>query len=179
MNGFDVHALGWIVTVDTFAEVLRVAFRGRCKTSPAALAALGERWRAVLSSIRSDRSSRLYLSLIVPLAMPLSKDSQTAVVEFVDRLEACYPDRYSEQVLRSRCLSGCAKFVTSAATAAILATFASSAVPMVGDVALVLFVIAGWNLVMTNQLWRTHRLMKTINRTTASAQLADGRVSRP
>jgi hypothetical protein len=162
MNGFDVRALGWVVTQDTCAEMLRVAFGGRRRASPAMLIALGDRWRAVQSSVRADRSWRLGVSMIAPFAAPLSKDSESALVEFVDRLEACYPDLYSEQVLRTRCLNAGARFITSATSATILANFASSTIPIFGDAALVLLVIAGMSLLMTIRLWRTRRLLKRI-----------------
>jgi hypothetical protein len=128
------------------------------------LMALGECWRAVQSSVRADRSGRLDVSTIMPLATPLSKDSEAALIEFFDRLEACYPDRYGEEVLRSRYLNACARFITSAASAAILANLTSSTIPIFGDAALVLLVIAGLSLVMTIWLWRTRRLVKRIRR---------------
>jgi hypothetical protein len=162
MNGFDVRALGWVVTRDTCAELLREAFGGRARTSPEQLAALAERWRTVQSSIRADRSSRLYLSVMVPLISPLSKDSEMAVVEFVHRLNACYPGVYGEPALRNRWRSACARFVTSATFVAILAALVPPSVPIVGGAALVLLAMAGWSLVTTIQLWRSHRLVEHI-----------------
>jgi hypothetical protein len=162
MNGFDVRALGWVVTRDTCAEVLRAAFGGRARASPEQLAALAERWRAVQSSIRADRSSRLYLSVMVPLTTPLSKNSEMAVVAFVDQLIASCPGLYGERTLRSRWQSACARFITSATFVALLAVLAPTFVPIVRDAALVLLVMAGWSLVTTIQLWRSHRLVDQI-----------------
>jgi len=157
-----VRALGWVMTRDTCAEVLRAAFGGRARTSSEQLAALAERWRTVQSSIRADRSSRLYLSVMLPLTTPLSKDSEMAVVEFADRLIACYPGLYGEPALRGRWQSACATLITSATFVAILAVLVPHSVPLVGDAELVLLVMAGWSLVTTIQLWRSHRLVKRI-----------------
>jgi hypothetical protein len=162
MNGFDVRALGWVVTRDACAEMLRVAFGGWRRAPQAVLVTLGTRWRAVLSSIRADRSKRLDVSMIMPLVTPLSKESEMALVEFVDQLDACYPELYSEQVLRSRYLKAWARFITSAAFAAILANLTSSTIPVFGDAALVLLLIAGLSFVMTFQLWRVRRLVMRI-----------------
>jgi len=164
MNGFDVRALGWVVTRDACAEVLRAAFGDRARTSSEQLAALAERWRTVQSSIRADRSPRLYLSLMLPLTTPLSKDSEMAIVAFVDQLIASCPGLYGERTLRSRWQSACARFITSATLVAILAALAPTSVPIVRDAALVLLVMAGWNLATTTQLWRSHRLVDQIGR---------------
>jgi hypothetical protein len=162
MNGFDVRALGWVATRDICAEMLRVAFGCRARTSPEQLAALAARWRAVQSSIRTDRSSRFNLSMVVPLTTPLSKHSEMAVVEFVDRLIASCPGLYGERALRNRWQSAYARFIISATFVAILAALAPLSVPIVRDAALVLLVMAGWSLVTTLQLWRSYRLVKQI-----------------
>jgi hypothetical protein len=162
MNGFDVRALGWVVTRDACAEMLRVALGCRARTPPDQLAALAERWHTVQSSIRADRSSRLYLSVMVPLTTPLSKDSETAVVAFVDRLIASCPGLYGARTLRSRWQRACTRFIASATFVAILAALAPPSVPIVRDAALVLLVMAGWSLVTTIQLWRSHRIVEQI-----------------
>ena len=162
MNGFDLRAMGWVVTRDICAEMARTAFGGRPRMSPAVLGELRDRWRVVQSSVRADRSWRLNTSVIVPLATPLSKASETAIAELVDQLTACCPDLYSEPALRSRWLNGCATFIASAAAGAVLARLATSDSSIIGDAALVLLVIACWSSITTLQLWRTHRLVERL-----------------
>ncbi len=102
------------------------------------------------------------MSAIVSLATPLSKTSETAIAEFVDRLTACCPDLYGEPALRNRWLNGCATFIASAAASAVLAGLVPSDISIFVDAALVLLVIAGWNSITTIQLWRTYRLVERI-----------------
>ncbi len=87
-----------------------------------------------------------------------------AVADFVGRLEATYPDRYGESVLRTRCLSCFAGFIVCAASAVIISRFASPEIPLVGDASLVLVAIAGWNLVISVELWRVRRLLRMIRK---------------
>lgn len=160
MNGIDVRALGWVATRDICAEMARTAIGGRARISPAMLRELGDRWRAVQTSLQADRSWRLNMSVIVPLATPLSKASETAIAEFVEQLAIRFPDRYRELALQRRWLNGCATFIASAAASAVLASIASSDIPIIGDAALVLLVMACWSFITTIQLWRTHRLVE-------------------
>ncbi len=160
MNRRDVRALGWVVTRDACCEIARVALGGRRRLSLAALREVGARWRAIHASPTVDHSKPLGTLLIGQLTDSLSKEQEKAVVEFVASLLACCPDLYSERALRNRCLSSCGQAIVSLAFGVILAHWTSSDIPIVGDSALVLFVIGCWSLVTTIQLWRTHRLVK-------------------
>jgi hypothetical protein len=162
MNGFDVRALGWVVTRDICSEMVRTALGGRRRMSPATLRDLLGRWRVFQSSLRVDRSWGLNLSAIVPLTTPLSKASETAIAEFVDQLTARCPDLYTEPALRTRYLNRCATFFASAAAGAVLGGLTPSDNSIIGDAALVLLVIACWSLITTIQLWHTHRLVGRI-----------------
>jgi hypothetical protein len=163
MTRLDVHSLGWIVTRDACAEIARILFGRPRRLSPAALAALGDCWRAVCASLRVDRRSRPDRLLIGRFATSLSMKSEQAVVDFVEQLIVCCPDLYSERALRTRCLSGFGQVITSLAFGTILACCASFDIAVVDDSAFVLFAIACWSLVTTIQLWRTHLLVKRIS----------------
>lgn len=162
MNGFDVRALGWVVTRDICSAMASTAFGGRPRMTPAMLRELGDRWRAVQESLRAERSLRLNMSAIVPLAAPLSKASETAIAAFVDQLIACCPDLYSDLALRGRLLNGCATFIASVASSTGLAGLAPSDVSIIGDAVVALLAIACWSAITTIQLWRTHRLVERI-----------------
>jgi hypothetical protein len=162
MNGFDVRALGWVVTRDVCVEMARTAFGGRPRMSPAMLRELRDRWCVVQSSLQADRCSGPNMSVIVPLAMPLSKASETAIAEFIDQLTARFPELYGEAALRSRWLNGCAAIIAGATVSAVLGSFAPSDIAIIRDATLVMLVFTGWKSITTIQLWRTHRLVDRI-----------------
>jgi hypothetical protein len=160
MNGFDVRALGWVVTRDVCSEMARTAFGARPRMSPAMLREQRGLWRDVQSSLRADGPQRLDISAIRPLAAPLSIASERAIAEFVRHLVACCPDLYSEPALRTRWLERCAAFAATAGAGAILAHVAPPDTSMLGDLSPALLLIAGWSLVTAIQLWRTRRLVE-------------------
>jgi hypothetical protein len=180
MKRLDLRALGWVVTRDTFVEIARRAV-GRPPGMPtAALRELGARWRDIHASPIADKAGPIDAFLVGQPATPQSKQSDKTVIAFVDSLQHFRPDLYSEQALRKRCLSGCGHVIVSLAFGAILASFTSSDIPIIGDAALVLFVIASWYLVTTIQLWRTHLLVKRISQLRISADLVTrGSPARP
>ena len=159
MNGFDVRALGWVVTRDVCSEIARTAFGGKPSMSPAMLRALGDRWGDLQASLAADRSWQLNMWVITPLARPLSKTSEAAIAEFIDQLIARFPELYGEPALRSRWLNGCATVIASAAVGAVLAGFAPTDISILHDATLVMLVVASWKSITTIQLWRTHRLV--------------------
>jgi hypothetical protein len=127
---------------------------------PTVMRAQRDLWRDVQSSSRAARSRRLGMSVIRPLAAPLSKDGESAINAFVDFLISKCPDLYSEQVLRRRWQNGCATVLAVAAAGAVLEALAPPDPSIIGDAALVLLLFAGWSLITTIQLWRTHRLVE-------------------
>jgi len=162
MNRLDVRALGWVVTRDALSEIAHVALGGRRRTPLATLGELGDRWRAVHASLAADQSEPLVAFLVWGFTTSLSKQREKAVVEFVESLQACSPDLYSEQALRHRYLSSARQAIASCALGAILACWTPSDIPIIGDSAFILFAIACWSLMTTLQLLRTHHLVKRI-----------------
>jgi hypothetical protein len=128
----------------------------------AALLELGARWQAVHASRTRDQAEPFGALLFGQFTSPLSKQREPTVVEFVDSLQACRPDLYTEQVLRQRCLRACGRAIVSLSLGAILANLTRSDVPIIGDSAVVLFAMACWSAVTTIQLWRTYLLVKRI-----------------
>ena len=126
--------------------------------SVATLRELGDRWRAVSASPVGDQRGPLDLFL----ATSLSRQREAAVLEFIETLQYSYPDLYSEQVLRQRYLNAFCQAIASFALGALLASWASSEVPIIGESTLVLFAIACWSLATAVQVWRTHRLVKQL-----------------
>ena len=146
----------------------------------AALRELGTRWRDVHAPPIADNARPIDVFLVGQPATAQSKECDKTVIAFVDCLQHFRPDLYSEQALRKRCLNGWGHFIVSLAFGAILASFTSSDIPIIGDAALVLFAIASWYLATTIQLWRTHLLVKRISQLRISADLVtQGSPARP
>jgi len=160
MNGFDVRALGWVVTRDACFDIARTALGGRSRISRAMLKEQRDLWRVVQSSLRADRPQRRGISAIRPLAASLSTASERAIAEFVRHLVACCPDLYSEPALRTRWHERCAAFAATAGAGAILAHVAPPDTSTLGDLSPAFLLIAGWSLVTAIQLWRTRRLVE-------------------
>jgi hypothetical protein len=158
MNRRDVRALGWVVTREVCAELARVALGRERQISIAALRTLGGRWRAVsVSPVAGERGA-----LDLFLATSFSKQREKAVLEFIETLQYSCPDLYSEQVLRQRYRNAFCQAIASFTLGALLACWAASEFPIVGDSTLVLFAIACWSLAIAVQLWRTHRLVRQL-----------------
>jgi hypothetical protein len=158
MNGFEVRALGWVVTRDTCFDIARTALGGRTRMSRASLSEQRNLWHVVQSSLRAD-GPRRGVSAIRPLTATLSSASETAIAAFVRHLVACCPGLYSERALRTRCHERCPAFAATAGAGAILAQFAPPDASTLGDVSLSFLLLTVWNMVTTIQLWRTPRLV--------------------
>jgi hypothetical protein len=162
MKRLHVRALGWVVTRDICFEIVRVAFGGQRRMPRAALLELGARWQAVHTSRARDQAEPFGVLPFGQLTNSLSKQREKTLAEFVDSLQACRPDLYTEQALGQRCLRARGRAIVSLSLGAILANLTRSDVPIVGDSAVVLFAMACWSAVTTIQLWRTHLLVKRI-----------------
>ena len=147
---------------------------------PAVLRELGDRWRAIHASKAAGQAATRSNPLLGQPATLPSAQRDKAIVAFVDRLQACRPDLYSERALRSRSFNRGSQTIVSLALGAILARWTSSDIQIIGDLALVLFVIASWSLVTTIQLWRTYRLVKRIGQVrTSRAPVTPQSLARP
>lgn len=154
MRSVDVRALGWVVTRDVCADMLR-ALVGRPRRVPrAALRRLGPLWSAVRAALDMDRhGSRLDAANRGPQA---STRTEAALRVFVERLVASCPAWYGEQALRSRCLHGGATGFAAVALAAILSYVAPTGDAIIGSA---LLAIGCWKSVTSVQLWQAGRVI--------------------
>lgn len=159
-NGFDLRALGWVVTRDLITELVRTAL-GRTRRVPlTTLRDIAERWRVVQASqARGVAASPLLLSL----ATPLPKAGVAAMAGLVLYLATRLPHRYGESAMRARCRSDGATFGTAAAAGAALLALAPD-FTIVVDAAWVLMALACWKSVTTFQTWLAYRLVKRVSR---------------
>jgi len=163
VNGFDVHAVGWIVTRDLWCEAARV-FLGLKRTLPTAgLDALGKRWQNLGGAVHDDRLAMDgWLRLMSPRRAPLSGRSEQAMEAFIGHLIAFRPQRYGYQALRSRCFDACLQLVVSGLCCWLVGQYASADHALLGEVALILFVLSCWSLMVAIQLWRMCRIVARI-----------------
>jgi hypothetical protein len=161
MTGFDLRAVGWVVTRDIFADALRTAFGAPPRIEPDALQALGAQWCKLQDACSRDPDASSLAALLSP-STRLSAPSADALAAFVDRLTALCPDRYGLAALRRRGRTSLAQACIGCFGGGLLSGAAVSPDTLVGDVALVLLVMGLCHLVSATQLWRTLRIVKRL-----------------
>jgi hypothetical protein len=147
MNGFDVRAIGWVVTRDSLAEIVRAIIGARRNMSAEALESLSDRWRAVLACLPGPA---------------LSPRSERAMIDFVRHLVASCPQCYGEPVLRSRLLGAAAQTVIGLVGAATAFSFATPERIYLGTTAIVPLLMAAFSLISTIQLRLTYRILRRL-----------------
>ncbi len=91
MNGFHVHAIGWVLTANTFALT---AIEAR---------ELADLWTALVRSRAEDlRQTPILLQFLFPRSVPLTPDTRAALASLVARMAAQHPERFSAEALRQR-----------------------------------------------------------------------------
>jgi hypothetical protein len=164
MNGLDVRALGWVVTIDVCGEILRSAVGRPTRFPRGDLPALRKCWLVVWNFVRDEENRSLNAWLGGSLATALTERSEVAVGDFVDRVTRSCPALYGERALRMRCLTQLAQALVFGALGTLLAYGASAEFPSVREAALLALAVAGLSLVTTLHLARVYLLVKRIGR---------------
>ena len=91
MNGFHVHAVGWVLTANALA------------LKPPEARELSGLWTHLVR-MRAEDLRRVHplLRLLVPRALPLSPSTREALVTLVERMVAQHPERFAGEALRQR-----------------------------------------------------------------------------
>jgi hypothetical protein len=167
MTYADVQALGWIFTRDVLAGILRGAFGLRRRFAPAALLDMGERWRALQKEL--DRGPAAAQSLFYVLRRePVPAADQKAVRAFVSALTQAWPRRYGGPALARR-LRDAWTLVAVGFTGATLLGAVSEA-GLGADMALVLLVMALWNVACATQVLRLYSIVRDLEPATAGIE---------
>ena len=91
MNGFHVHALGWVLTANAFT------------LTPAEAHELTDLWKDLVRLRAEDlRQAPLLLQLLFPRSLPLSPATRAALATLVARMAAKHPERFGGAALRQR-----------------------------------------------------------------------------
>jgi hypothetical protein len=161
LNGFDLRAIGWVVTRDTFADLVRAALGARGVLDPEALRANATRWSALETAYYAERGGSLP-ALLTPSAASLPRASAAALTEFVRQLVADAPERYAPAALRSRFRQRFAQALIGFGAGALLCAGGAEAHSLLADAGLAMLVMGVWSIVTAVQLWRAFRVVDEI-----------------
>ena len=159
MNGFDVQAIGWIVTRDLCTEAARRFLGLTPRFERAALDELARRWDNVNAAVLGDqRAMSCAARILRPRRTPLSNSSVAAMKAFIEELVTLSPHLYGYAGLRSRCLGECVQLIASLVCCLLFGLYASPDTPMFGRASLCFFLVGCWSSAVTFQLYRACRL---------------------
>jgi len=163
MNGFDVSAIGWVVTRDAYAEIARAWVGSHRQTSTEVLASLANRWLAVRTCLLEASGAARGDVLASP-----GTASWLTIVECIDdfivHMVSCCPQRYSGPALRRRCSSAAAQAFVGIVGCIGASSLGNSDRLLLGDIATILFLMAVYSLISAIQLWQTYRVVKNVVR---------------
>jgi hypothetical protein len=164
VNGFDLQAVGWIVTRDVCWEVVRALFGLQARLPRATFEELGRRWERIERSAHDDWKNMDYVDcwtrLLAPRRVPLSRRTEEALGAFIEQLAVSCPDRYGVPALRRRWLDVLGRVVGVALCAFVVGRFAPAASTALADAELALLMIGGWSLAIAIQLWQMDMLAR-------------------
>ena len=91
VNGFHVHAIGWVLAANAFT------------LTPAEAQELNDLWTTLIQLRAEDlRQAGPLLLFLFPRRLPLSQYTQAALATLGERMAAQHPERFGEAVLRQR-----------------------------------------------------------------------------
>jgi hypothetical protein len=130
VNGFDVQAIGWIVTRDLCTELARSLLGLRPRLERAALDELASRWLSLNAAVLGDQRTRSYAAqMLWPRRVRLSERSEAKLKAFIAELVAFSPRMYGYQGLRGRCFEECIQLVASFLCSVMLGRYGSTDIP--------------------------------------------------
>jgi len=158
---FDLRAVGWVVTRDTFVDIVLSVLGSRRTIATDLLVGLAEQWSALQHARAEERSARR-LARADFLAASLSSRTANGLDAFLSRIVAAYPTRYAPSALRRRLRISLAQTGVGLAGGVLLIHAGLGPDSIAADAALVLLAMGTWCLVTSVQLWRTYQLVRRI-----------------
>lgn len=151
VNGFHVHAVGWVLVFNMRALSQQEADE------------LSELWGALLRAHADDkRKAPPLLRLMQPRSIALSEESVAAFARLVDRMATLHPERFGRPALRVRRNYWGLEAGLSIFVGALAAMWLPKAFPLVREAILTLFLLGCAFLVPTVILWRATAAVKQI-----------------
>ena len=143
MNGFHVHAIGWVLVANAF-------------TLPRADAhELSDLWTDLVRLRAEDlRQAPLLLHLLCPRSLPLSPATRAAMAALVARMAAQHPERFGAEALRQRRNHWARQVALGFLLSSLAAILVPPSWPQAAMVAPTFFLMGCACLLPTAMLWR-------------------------
>ena len=161
VNGFDLQAVGWVVTRDVCWEAVRTFLGLRTRLPGAMFGELGRRWESVQRSAGEDWNRMdCWTRLLQPRRAPLSRRTEEALGAFVEQLAVSCPDRYGSRALLRRSLDVLGRVAGVALCAFLVQRYAPAGSPALAPAELAFVLIGGWSVAVAIQLWQVYALAR-------------------
>jgi hypothetical protein len=143
VNGFHVHAIGWVLTANAFT------------LTPAEAHELTELWTDLVR-LRADdlRQAPLLLQLLFPRSLPLSRATRVALATLAARMAAQHPERFSSAALLQRRNHWARQVVLGFLLSGLAAILVPPSWPWAATVAPTFFLMGCGCLLPALTLWR-------------------------
>jgi len=143
VNGFHVHAVGWVLTANAFT------------LTPAEAHEVTDLWTDLVRLRAEDiRQAPLLLQFLFPRSLPLSPATQEALATLVERMTAQHPERFAGEALRRRRDHWALQVVLDFLLAVLAATWLPKTWPFADAVVPAFFLMGCGSLLPTVTLWR-------------------------
>jgi len=143
VNGFHVHAIGWVLVANAFT------------LPPTDAHELSDLWTDLVRLRAEDlRQAHLFHRLLFSRSLPLSPCAQEALATLVERMKAQHPERFGGEALRRHCDHWALQAVLDFLLAVFAATWLPKTWPFANATVPVLFLMGCGSLVPTVTLWR-------------------------
>lgn len=143
MDGFDVNAVGWVLTLNVRALSQRERYE------------LYSLWTEVLRAYTEDKNKvHPLLRLALPRSIKLSEKSVGVFAKLVDRMAALHPESLGYSALRKRRNAWLLQTALSFLCWFLIANFLPNSFPLSREIVLSLFVMSFACLIPTVTLWR-------------------------
>jgi hypothetical protein len=143
VNGFHVHAIGWVLTTNAFT------------LTPAEAHGLTDLWTDLVR-LRAEelRRTPLLLQLLFPRSLPLSPATRAALATLVERMTAQHPERFGAAALRQRRNHWAGQTVLGLLLSGLAAILVPPSWPWAAPVAPTVFLMGCGCVLPTVTLWR-------------------------
>jgi hypothetical protein len=152
MNGFHVHAIGWVLVANAYI------------LTPAEARELTDLWTDLVRRRAADlRQAPLLLHLLFPRSLPLAPATRAALAKLVAHMVSQHPERFGDAALRQRRNHWAGQamlgFLLSGLTALLLPIHWTWAAPVTPT-----FLLMGFGcLLPTVMLWRAAAAVHACN----------------
>jgi hypothetical protein len=149
VNGFHVHAIGWVLTANMFALTAVEAQE------------LSDLWAALVRSRAEDlRQVSPLLRFLFPRNLPLVPATRMALATLVTRMAAQHPERFSADALRQRRNHWARQVALGLLLSGLAAFLMPTSWPRAALVAPTFFLMAFACVLPTIMLWRAGKAVQ-------------------